>query len=71
MLIFQEKPAGALAEAWNQALADSGLTTVDVAAGLAAAMTVKDDAEIKNVRKAAFLVSSAINNRGVKDIEGV
>ena len=52
------------------ALAASGLPTVDVSAHVSDVLTAKDGDEVKNVRKAAYLVSSALNNRGVKDIEG-
>jgi Xaa-Pro aminopeptidase len=69
-VFFQEKPVGALADAWKQALSDTGLATADIAPALASVMSAKDEDEVKNVRKAAFLVSSALNNRGVKDIEG-
>jgi Xaa-Pro aminopeptidase len=33
-------------------------------------MAIKDDEEIKNIKKAAYLVSSAVNLRAVADIEG-
>ena len=43
---------------------------MDISANVGALLSAKDDEEVKNVRKAAYLVSSALNNRGVKDIEG-
>jgi nucleosome binding factor SPN SPT16 subunit len=67
--VLQEKPTGDFAAAWLAALAASGLQTVYVASGLADTMSVKDEEEVKNVKKAAYLVSSALNNRGFKDIE--
>lgn len=69
--VLQEKPSGALADAWKAALAETGTATVDIGPALASVMAVKDDDEVKNVRKAGFLVSSAVTNRAVKDIEGM
>lgn len=43
---------------------------MDISANVGALLSTKDEEEVKNVRKAAYLVSSALNNRGVKDIEG-
>lgn len=65
----QEKPTGAFAAAWLAAMTAAGLQTVDVGSGLADTMSIKDEEEIKNIKKAAYLISSALNNRGFKDIE--
>lgn len=67
---MQAKAEGPVAALWLQKLAESGLKTVDVAPGLADAMAVKDEEEVKNVKKAAFLISSAMNNFAVGQIEG-
>jgi hypothetical protein len=67
---LQDKATGAFAEAWAAALAASELPVVDVSAAIGTLLSAKDDDEVKNVRKAAYLVSSAMNNRGVRDIEG-
>lgn len=66
----QEKPTGATAEAWLARLLQADLTTVDASAGLAHAMAVKDEDEVKNVKKAAFLASGVLTQFMVKEIEG-
>lgn len=66
----QEKPEGPFAALWLQSLAESGLATVDVAAVLADVMAVKDEDEVKNIKKAAFLAGSTINQFAVTQIEG-
>lgn len=68
--LLKEQHTGALVEAWASALRDSGLATVEIAAGLAAAMAVKDEEEIKSVRKAALLASSALTIFTLPEIEG-
>jgi nucleosome binding factor SPN SPT16 subunit len=65
----KEKPTGAFASAWLAALAGAGVAVVDVAAGLGEAMAVKDADEIMNVKKAGFLVSSALTKVGLKEVE--
>jgi Xaa-Pro aminopeptidase len=67
---LQDKATGAFGEAWSAALAASELPVVDVSAAVGTLLSIKDEDEVKNVRKAAYLVSSAMNNRGVRDIEG-
>lgn len=57
-------------EAWLARLLQSSLATVDVSAGLAHAMAVKDEEEVKNVKKAAFLASGVLAQFMVKEIEG-
>ncbi|KAL6771432.1 hypothetical protein ACKKBG_A26355 [Auxenochlorella protothecoides x Auxenochlorella symbiontica] len=67
----KEKPTGATAEAWLARLLQADLATVDASAGLAHAMAVKDEDEVKNVKKAAFLASGVLTQFMVKEIEGV
>ncbi|GAB4820394.1 hypothetical protein N2152v2_007440 [Parachlorella kessleri] len=67
----KEKPEGPFASLWLETLAGSGLSTVDVGAALADAWAVKDEDELKNLRKAAFLVSSAVNSFAVPQIEEI
>ena len=43
---------------------------MDVGGALSDAWAVKDEDEQKNLRKAAFLVSSAVNSFAVPQIEG-
>ena len=66
----QEKPEGPLAALWLQKLGGCGAALVDAGAGLADAMSSKDEEEVKNVRKAAFLISAAVNAFAVPQIEG-
>lgn len=67
---LQEKPQGAVPEAWLSALLGSGLATTDMATGLAALLSPKDDEEQKNVRKAAYLASNALQKFTVPQLEG-
>lgn len=67
---MQEKPTGSFAALWQKKLGDTGCALVDVSSGLADAMGVKDDGEVKNVKKAAYLVSSAVNTFAVPQLEG-
>ena len=69
-LVLQEKPQGAVPEAWLAALAASGLPTTDMAADLAALLSPKDEEEVKNVKKAAYLVSNALTKFAVPQLEG-
>lgn len=57
-------------EAWLAALAGSGLATLDMAADLAALLGPKDDEEVKNVKKAAYLVANALTKFAVPQLEG-
>jgi nucleosome binding factor SPN SPT16 subunit len=65
----KEKPSGAFAEAWFAALESSQLPVVDVAGGVGSVLAVKDADETRNIKKAAYLVSNALQLQGVKDIE--
>lgn len=60
---------GTMAETWRNALAQSGLVAVDISAGLGEALGVKDEDEIRNVKKAAFLAARALSH-AVAKIEG-
>lgn len=66
----QEKPQGAVPEAWLAALAGSGVATSDMAADLASLLAAKDEEEAKNVRKAAYLASNALLKFTVPQLEG-
>lgn len=66
----QERPSGAVPEAWLAALAGSGLATMDMAADLAALLGPKDEEEVKNVKKAAYLVANALTKFAVPQLEG-
>lgn len=51
-------------------LGESGLPLVDASEGIGRALAVKDAAEIKNVKKAAFLATGVMNGMAVPQIEG-
>ena len=55
---------------WSAALSDSGLPTVDVASALADLLSVKDENEIINVKKAAFMTASVMKSSTVPRLEG-
>lgn len=69
-LLLQEKPQGAVPEAWLAALAHSGVASSDMAGDLALLMSPKDDEEAKNVKKAAYLISNALTKFAVPQLEG-
>ena len=66
----QEKPQGAVPEAWLAALGASGLATADVAGDLGQLLSPKDEEEAKNVKKAAYLVANALVKFAVPQLEG-
>ena len=67
---MQDKHGGAFAETWAAVLAASEVPTVDVSAEMGNLLASKEEDEVKNVRKAAYLVSSALNMRCGKRLEG-
>ena len=70
LLLLQEKPQGAVPEAWLAALAQSGVASSDMAGDLALLLSPKDDEEAKNVKKAAYLISNALTKFAVPQLEG-
>ncbi|KAF6251518.1 global transcription factor [Scenedesmus sp. NREL 46B-D3] len=70
-LLDSEQHSGQLAELWGQQLADSGLTTCDATAGFADLFSVKDDGEVLNAKKAAFLASKVMQSFVVEKIEDI
>ena len=55
---------------WSAALSDSGFLIVDVASALADLLSVKDENEIINVKKAAFMTASVMKSSTVPRLEG-
>ena len=55
---------------WSAALSESGLPTTDVASALADLLSVKDENEIINVKKAAFMTASVMKQSTVPRLEG-
>ncbi|KAH7278395.1 hypothetical protein KP509_38G039200 [Ceratopteris richardii] len=69
--LSKEAPEGALMENWTELLSDSGFNLVDVSPGMSEIFALKDDAEVQNVRKAAFLCASVLKNYVVPKLEVV
>ena len=70
LMLLQDKPEGKLTDLWAAELEKSGLQTVDVSNAIAELLSVKDDAEITNVKKAAFMTASVMKTSTVPRIEG-
>jgi nucleosome binding factor SPN SPT16 subunit len=66
----KDKPTGAMPELWNKTLADTGFTVVDVSSALGDIFAVKEDDEVTNVKKAAYLASQAMSF-AVKQLEDI
>lgn len=67
----KEQHEGALVALWQQELDASGLHTVDAAGGFADLFGAKDESEILNVKKAAFLASKVMSSFVVNKIEDI
>lgn len=61
---------GNLTDKWSKALSESELPTFDVATALADLLSVKDENEVKNVKKAAFMTASVMKSATVPRLEG-
>lgn len=57
-------------EIWKGALKSSGLETVDAAPALSALFCAKDEDEIKNIKKAAYLAGMVVKSFAQAQIEG-
>lgn len=69
--LTKEHPEGKLMDVWHLCLTESGMEVVDIAAGLAACLSTKDEAEIRNIKKAALLCWSTMKNYSVPQLEGI
>lgn len=67
--VIKEKPSGKFAETWADMISKSGIKVVDISHNLGFVMSAKDAEEILCVKKAAFLLTNAINKAAIKDIE--
>lgn len=67
----KDKPEGKLTDMWSSALEKSGLSTIDVGNALADLLSVKDDNEVTNVKKAAFMTASVMKTSTVPRLEGI
>ncbi|KAK6777074.1 hypothetical protein RDI58_023791 [Solanum bulbocastanum] len=69
--IAREAPEGKLLEIWTDKMRNSSLTLSDISNGLADLFAVKEQNEIVNVKKAAYLTASAMKNFVVPKLEKV
>ncbi|KAJ4832785.1 FACT complex subunit spt16 [Turnera subulata] len=69
--IAKEAPEGNLLETWVEKLKGAGFELVDVTNGLSDLLAVKDADELINVKKAAYLTFSVMNNVVVPKLESV
>eukprot|EP00026_Physarum_polycephalum_P000558 Phypoly_transcript_00559.p1 GENE.Phypoly_transcript_00559~~Phypoly_transcript_00559.p1 ORF type:complete len:1075 (-),score=176.29 Phypoly_transcript_00559:1265-4462(-) len=67
----KEKMQGALGSLWEEALAKSGLTLVDVAPGYSEMLSVKDTVEMKLLKQAAETTSKVMSNFLIPAVETV
>lgn len=69
--ISREAPEGKLLETWNEKLKKANFEFFDVANAFADIFAVKDDTELTNIKKAAFLSSSVMKQFVVPKLEKV
>uniref|UniRef100_A0A2P2QKX5 FACT complex subunit n=1 Tax=Rhizophora mucronata TaxID=61149 RepID=A0A2P2QKX5_RHIMU len=69
--IAREVPEGKLLETWAHKLKDAGFQLTDITNGLTDLFGVKDADELMNVKKAAYLSLSVMNNVVVPRLENV
>ncbi|CAN6453785.1 unnamed protein product [Victoria cruziana] len=67
--IAKEAPEGKLLELWSEKLKGSGFELVDITNGFSELFAVKDENELLNVKKAAFLSASVLKNFVVPKLE--
>ncbi|KAJ4832790.1 FACT complex subunit spt16 [Turnera subulata] len=69
--IARESPEGKLLEMWDEKLKSVGCELSDVTNGFSDLFAIKDNTELTNVRKAAFLTSSVMRQFVVPKLEKV
>ncbi|CAH9083048.1 unnamed protein product [Cuscuta epithymum] len=69
--IAREAPEGKLIETWTDKLKKSGLQLGDITHGISYILAVKDQNEIINVKKAAYLTASTLKNFVVPKLEKI
>eukprot|EP00775_Hariotina_reticulata_P011875 gene11875-12019_t len=67
----KESHSGPLADMWAAQLQASGLETADATAGFADLFSVKEEGEVLNAKKAAFLASKVMQGYVVEKIEDI
>ncbi|KAM5560720.1 FACT complex subunit SPT16 [Rosa sericea] len=66
-----EDPEGFLFESWSEKLKNANFRMSDVTNGLSDLLSVKDNEELVNVKRAAFLTTKVMNNIVVPNLEFV
>uniref|UniRef100_A0A2P2L5F6 FACT complex subunit n=1 Tax=Rhizophora mucronata TaxID=61149 RepID=A0A2P2L5F6_RHIMU len=69
--IARESPEGKLLEAWNEKLKNARCELSDVTNGFSDLFAIKDETELTNIKKAAFLTSSVMKQFVVPKLEKV
>ncbi|EXB67545.1 FACT complex subunit SPT16 [Morus notabilis] len=69
--IAREAPEGKLLELWDEKLKDASFQLIDVTNGFSDVFAVKDNTELTNVKRAAFLTSSVMRSFVVPKLEKV
>lgn len=69
--IAREAPEGNLLETWDQKLKSANFQLSDITNGFSDLFAIKDEAEITNVKKAAYLTSSVMKHFVVPRLEKV
>ncbi|KAG9151828.1 hypothetical protein Leryth_002106 [Lithospermum erythrorhizon] len=69
--VAREAPEGNLLEKWDEKLKSSRFQLSDITSGFSDLFAVKDNVEITNVKKAAFLSASVMKNFVVPKLENV
>ncbi|KAK9807391.1 hypothetical protein WJX73_010932 [Symbiochloris irregularis] len=67
----KDRVEGKLATVWATALKDSNLATADITSDFVEVMAVKDQGEITNAKRAAFLAARVLKDFVVPTIEGI
>ena len=68
--LSQDNIKGDFGSCWSDKLAASGMQVMDIAKDVGTLLLTKDEDEVKNIRKAAYLVSAALQRQAVKQLEG-
>ncbi|KAJ4721703.1 FACT complex subunit SPT16-like [Melia azedarach] len=69
--ISREAPEGKLLETWDEKLKKANFQLSDVSSGFSDLFSIKDDTELTNIKKAAFLSSSVMKQFVVPKLEKV
>lgn len=68
-VLAKESAEGAVMEKWEEVLAESGASKVDVSSALAELLLVKDEKEISYIKRASFLSASVMKSFVVPKLE--